>query len=242
MKRRRRYYFFKHLKIRNVMTGLLKSIFVFFSLTVFSCVISAQTRGEDNGHEWVDLGLPSGTKWATCNIGASSPSDNGSTFSWGETRTYRRVYDFSEIKYCSDSDGKTFSKYNTDPSCGPVDNKTVLELSDDAARKRWGGGWRIPTNAECEELARKCKWEWKVYGQWHGYVVTGPNGASIMLPAYIRSSDYYSSFYWTSSLYTDNPVFACVMVVSGNRFSGSTSGSLGREMRIKGCYIRPVLE
>ncbi|MCQ2319676.1 MAG: hypothetical protein MJZ90_12290 [Bacteroidales bacterium] len=101
-------------------------------------------------HEYVDLGLPSGLLWATCNVGADSPEDYGDYFAWGETET-KSDYDWDTYKWCNGS-YNTLTKYNTKSSYGTVDNKTTLELSDDAARANWGGSWRMPTEAEFQEL------------------------------------------------------------------------------------------
>lgn len=121
--------------------------------------------GTINGHEWVDLGLPSGLKWATCNVGASSPEEYGDYFAWGETSTK----DSYPEEGC-----KTSNQFFNDISGDP---------NYDAARANWGGAWRMPTKAECEELKNSCKWTWTTNGSHYGYKVTGPNGNSIFLPA-----------------------------------------------------------
>lgn len=174
-----------------------------------------------NGHEWVDLGLS--VKWATCNVGASSPSDYGSYFAWGETtpkseytwENYRfRLAGDSYYDYANhdDYDDVTFSKYNTKRSRGTVDNRTRLELSDDAARANWGGSWRMPTDAEWTELRTKCTWTWTTKGGKDGYKVTSKtNGNSIFLPAagfpYGADLDGAGSYgyYWSSSLFESYP-------------------------------------
>ena len=118
-----------------------------------------------NGHEYVDLGLPSGVKWATCNVGASSPSDYGNYYAWGET-TPKAIY--------TESNSVTHGKSMGDISGNP---------EYDAARANWGGSWRLPSRTECEELIDKCTWAWTSQGGHNGYKVTGPNGNSIFLPA-----------------------------------------------------------
>lgn len=133
------------------------------------------------GHEYVDLGLPSGTLWATCNIGASSPEDYGNYYAWGETTT-KNKYNWSTYKWCNGSEN-TLTKYCTDSSYGIVDNKTVLEPADDAAHVNWGGSWRMPTHDEMKELKDNCAWTWTTQNNVNGYRVTGPNGKSIFLPA-----------------------------------------------------------
>ena len=103
-----------------------------------------------NGHEYVDLGLPSGIKWATCNVGATTPEEYGDYFAWGETQP-KDYYDWSTYKYCN-GDEYSITKYCTRSTYGTVDIKTTLELSDDAARVNWGGKWRMPTIEEQKEL------------------------------------------------------------------------------------------
>ena len=115
---------------------------------------SDNATGTENGHDYVDLGLPSGTKWATCNVGATAPEEYGDYFAWGETEP-KTTYNWDTYKWCNGSED-TFTKYNTKSSYGTVDNKTQLELADDAARANWGGQWRMPTDAEWTELCKNC--------------------------------------------------------------------------------------
>ena len=105
--------------------------------------IKFKEQTAQNGHEYVDLGLS--VKWATCNVGADSPEEYGYHFAWGETSP-KTTYNWSTYKYCN-GDEYSMTKY-CDDSFGTVDNKTTLELSDDAARVNWGGKWRMPTRAE----------------------------------------------------------------------------------------------
>ena len=163
-----------------------------------------------NGHEYVDLGLPSGLKWATCNVGANSPEEYGDYFAWGETSP-KATYDWSTYKYCNGT-LTSLTKYCTNSAYGTVDNKTVLELEDDAARVNWGGNWRMPTKAEQDELrdTNNCTWEWTRQNGVNGYKVTSrKNGNSIFLPAAgyrhdggnLYGAGSYGSF-WSSSLNT----------------------------------------
>jgi len=194
--------------------------------------------GYDNGHEWVDLGLPSGTKWATCNVGASSPQGNGNYYAWGETST-KSDYTCETYRFRTSGDSSEnvfFSKYNIDSSHGTVDNKKQLDISDDAARANWGGRWRIPTKTQWEELETKCTWSWTG----SGYKVTGPNGQSITLPAAgccrfdsspIEAGSYGG--YWSSSLNFDY-----VWLKSFN----SEEHIMGSSDRYRGHSVRPVTE
>ncbi len=154
----------------------------------------------------VDLGLS--VKWASTNIGAKTPEEYGDYFAWGETEP-KDSYDWESYKWYGGS-YNTVTKYCTKSSFGPVDNKMILDLEDDAAYARWGGTWRMPTLEECEELINKCEWTWTTQNGVEGRLVTGPNGNSIFLPAaghfFNTSHDYEGTagFYWTSSL-SDNP-------------------------------------
>ena len=114
-----------------------------------------------NGHEYVDLGLPSGTLWAKMNVGAESETDAGLYFAWGETQGYTASQvsgsatphkDFSWNDYAlTEDNGSTMSKYNAS------DNKTHLELTDDAAAANMGGDWHMPNRAQCLELFKETK-------------------------------------------------------------------------------------
>ena len=147
--------------------------------------------------ERVDLGLPSGLLWATINIGASSPSEAGDYFAWGE-KDMKDNYCWETYELCNGSYSSIF-KYTQN------DGKTILEPQEDVATSRLGKGWRIPTKEEMEELVDECKWTWERLDGQLGWKVTGKNGKSIFLPA----AGAYSSYriagvgelgrYWTST-------------------------------------------
>ena len=178
-------------------------------ITDIDSIKFVENTGSYNGHEWVDLGLPSGLKWATCNVGATTPEEYGDYFAWGETQP-KDYYDWSTYKYYNGS-SNTMTKYCTSSSYGTVDNKTTLELTDDAARVNWGGAWRMPTLEEQKELLNNCTCTWTTQNGVNGYKVTSKkNDNSIFLPAaggrsgdnliYAGSNGYYCS----SSLYASN--------------------------------------
>ena len=201
--------------------------------------------GTENGHGYVDLGLPSGLKWATCNVGATKPEEYGQYYAWGET-TPNSYYDWSTYKYGSDYDELT--KYCTDSDYGKdgiADYKTVLDPEDDAARADWGGQWRMPTDAEWTELRTKCTWTWT--SDYNGTGVAGQivtsttNGNSIFLPAagscssFVASREGDKGEYWSSSLSAGYPYGACyVYFDSGNVYRYDYSRHVGRS-------VRPVL-
>ena len=147
------------------------SILLLFLTFLFVNVGNADAQQK---HEYVDLGLPSGTLWATCNVGAANPWDYGDYFAWGETDGKKSKYDWSTLKYCEDNTGDKFSKYNTQSKYGKVDNKTTLDPSDDAATANWGREWRMPTADELEALINECYWVWTTNYKGHscnGYMV-----------------------------------------------------------------------
>ena len=151
-------------------------------------------------HEYVDLGLPSGTLWATCNIGASTPEEYGDYFAWGETAP-KASYTIENYKWLVDN---SYIKYNFD------DNKKELDYEDDAAYMNWGSSWRIPSVEQVDELVNSCIWE--EYTQKNGVtgiIFTGPNGNTLFLPAAGRY--YYQScfvgkwgYYWSRTLGPNN--------------------------------------
>ena len=202
-------------------------------------VINPNSEG---GHEYVDLGLS--VKWATCNVGATKPEEYGDYFAWGETQP-KTTYGWSTYKWCRGS-YNTLTKYCTDSFYGTVDNKTTLDLSDDAARVNWGGSWRMPTKAELDELRKNCTWTWTTQNGVKGCKVTskksGYTNKSIFLPAAdLRdgsSLDDAGSYggYWSSSLYTDEPHSAF-----GSFFSSSNMG-WSRYRRYVGQSVRPVCQ
>ena len=172
-----------------------KTLFLIFSIiitisgnsnvSVASTNNDCPTTGTLNGHDWVDIGLPSGTKWATCNVGANSPTAYGDYFAWGETFT-KSEYVESNYTYAY--------------------NPTILPASADAATVNWGAGWKMPTLEEMNELYNNCTHEWTSQNGANGLLITGPNGNSIFLPAAGSRSDSsldkagFSGCYWSSSL------------------------------------------
>ena len=190
--------------------------------------------------EAVDLGLS--VKWASFNVGASSPEGFGKYFAWGETEP-KTKYDWSTYKWCNGS-YNSLTKYNINSNYGAVDGKTVLDISDDAARANWGGSWRIPTYSEWKELITNCEWTWTTQDGVNGYEVTSrTNGNSIFLPATgcWDVDDFYHvgtyGNYWSTSLFSDDPRYACIMYFDFEaRHPYPTTGS----HRFEGITVRPV--
>ena len=176
-----------------------------------------------DGHEYVDLGLPSGLNWATCNIGADRPEEYGDYFAWAETETK-----------------KEYTKENS-KSYGKDRNNISGSSRYDAARANWGGNWRMPKKREVEELIKNCTWKWTTQNGIAGCNVKGLNGNSIFLPA--TGSRLGSSFkeagsygcYWSSTPHRSS-AFAY-----GFYFFSDGHGMVN-DLRYNGCCIRPVSE
>ena len=171
--------------------------------------------GGSNDHEYVDLGLPSGTLWATCNVGATTPEGYGDYFAWGETQP-KATYYWSNYKYCN-GDLDQLTKYcdNSDYGYnGFTDNLTILQSSDDAATANWGNGWCMPTEAQWWEMFWNTTNTWTTQNGVNGMLFTATNGNSLFLPAagyrWDGELDYVGSCgrYWSSSLCTGSPYYA----------------------------------
>ena len=145
--------------------------------------------GTIDGHDYVDLGLTSGTLWAATNIGANTPEEFGDYFAWGETKGYnsgKTNFVFSTYKYCKGTH-KTLTKYCFDSSYGYngfTDTLSELESSDDAAYINWSSNWCMPSFNQLKELYDECTWTWTVQNNVVGYLVCSKtNSNSIFFPA-----------------------------------------------------------
>lgn len=196
-------------------------------------VKNGEVDGYINGHAYIDLGLPSGTKWATCNVGADEPSECGNYFAWGETST--------KSSYTKDNSLTYRIHERTLKSHGIVDERGILNKKNDAASVIWGSSWRMPTREECEELQSKCKWIIISKDGIKCLKITGPNGNSIYLPASgYREGDSLSGVsagtgcYWSASVREGRL----------ESYDFSIAGSLyaGYGYRYYGFTIRPVSE
>ena len=198
----------------------------------------ASFKIEEEG-DWVDLGLPRGTIWATRNVGASAPEDYGDYFAWGETAP-KSCYDWGTYKWCNGS-FYTLTKYCTDSDYGYygfVDNKRELDPSDDAACAHYPGG-RMPSLVQIQELCDNCTWQWTQRNGVNGQLVTGPNGNTMFLPAaglrWDESLDYAGSYgyYWSRTLYSSDPRDAYFLDFSSGQWHRwrSVSRDDGRTVR-----------
>ncbi|MBR3492772.1 MAG: leucine-rich repeat protein [Bacteroidales bacterium] len=198
-------------------------------------------RGRAHINDYVDLGLPSGLLWATCNVGADSPEDYGDYFAWGET-TPKDVYNWDTYQYCMGS-SSTLTKYCNNSSYGYegfTDDLTTLLPEDDAATANWGSGWRMPTDEEWQELYNNTTVTWTTQNGVSGRLFTAANGNSLFLPAagyrYDSSLQYAGSRgdYWSSSLYAGSPYRAWYF------YFGSGDCNVSSGYRGYGRGVRPV--
>lgn len=181
--------------------------------------------------EYVDLGLPSGTLWATFNVGATKPEERGDFFAWGET-TPKEQYDWNTYKHavahfvpecesgtweCEDEywTPDSLTKYNSGRYLpGTIDNLSVLLPEDDAATANWGTDWRMPTIEEMLELIVNCEYSRTILNGVKCAKFSSSNGNYILLPMTGYENDWEdegiikaedSGYYWSSSLYNTNP-------------------------------------
>lgn len=206
------------------------------------------SKGQCNGHEYVDLGLS--VKWATCNIGAVEPSDYGDYFAWGDVEQCESYlwyyYKYNTTGY-SNSDG--CNKYQVadgnksgiwyDNGVFVGDGQMTLEVGDDAATQLWGEGWRIPTPDEMNELITMCKWTWVNDGYISGYKVERLGGHIFIPAAGCRySTAYYGKgsygYYWTNSLLNPYTMYAQSLYIHAGNYK------VGFDERNYGLTIRPV--
>ena len=191
--------------------------------------VVAYTSCPDSHHpHLIDLGLPSGTKWACCNVGAQKPEDYGGYFAWGETTEKSRYY-WDTYIHCDGSSS----------TCHDI-GKDIAGTQYDAATANWGSPWVMPSLDQMEELKNNCTSEWTTENGVKGRRFTGPNGASIFLPAagyrwrddlnYAGSNGYY----WSSTLYESDTYCAYELYFNSGRVG------TGYDLRYYGPSVRPV--
>lgn len=208
----------------------------------------APTHSVTSGREWVDLGLPSQTKWATRNIGANSPEENGYYFAWGETTT-KDEYNWHNYHFSNDGSSTLMTKYITNATYGTIDNLNLLERADDAASVLWGASWQMPTDDQWSELIDKknTTYELTTINGYDGIIFTSiKNGESIFFPAagYHDEANFSGMSkefaYWTRTLFKSNNSKAA-------RFMMNTTGGMAPQMnyesapRYRGFTVRAVL-
>ncbi|MBR5552013.1 MAG: hypothetical protein IKV83_08875 [Muribaculaceae bacterium] len=205
-------------------------------LSIIACVVMCVGTVSCGGPEAVDLGLPSGTKWASYNVGALSPEETGGFYAWGEVEE-KNNYSDSTYKYANASNGYR-----------PINiGENISGTEYDVARQKWGGDWRMPTQEEFGELIGSCRWIKIILNGVRGYKVIGPNGNSIFLPAcgtrvgteLIKTGKYNTwkdrvGYYWSASSSDDGRHATEMMLAS------DICLTVGTSERCSGNTIRPV--
>ena len=215
-----------------------------------TCKVTVQNYlGYNNGHKWVNLALPSGTLWSTCNIGAinpdelSLPYEFGDFYSWGETETKNR-YEWDTYKYCMGS-ARSMTKYcqNADYGYnGFTDDLKVLQASDDAATAKWGNGWQMPSVEQFRELfnSEYTNWYWTTEGGVKGVKVRSKKSSmSLFFPAANVSigATIDVCYYWTRTLTSggDNGAYAF-------NATENNPNNISFYLRYFGMSVRPVVK
>lgn len=189
------------------------------------------TSCPDSNHpHMIDLGLPSGTKWACCNVGASKPEEYGGYYAWGET-VEKSVYEWNTYIHCDGEYGPPFHDIGSD----------IAGTCFDAATANWGALWRMPSLKQIQELLNSCTSEWTNKNDVSGWKFVGPNGGTIFLPSAgyrLHSSVIGDGWYWSSTLDTSNPSHAyCIYFYSAEVSCGGFGYGHGR---FCGYPVRPV--
>ena len=200
----------------------MKSMVKILACIAMMAMAFASCKNEINGHEYVDLGLPGGLKWATCNIGADTPESFGNYYAWGEIKTKPEYLGYN---------WKTNNVYMRDVSGNP---------NYDAATANWGSTWRMPTKAEMEELVNNCTFTWTTQSGVYGMIVTGPNGNSIFLPAaggYRGSSLYFTDMF---GLYFSSTPYEGYRLDAYYLYLERDVSNVSHNCRYEGYTIRPV--
>ncbi|MBO7069080.1 MAG: hypothetical protein J6W52_10480 [Bacteroidaceae bacterium] len=216
-----------------------------YSVSELECITFEEEPPIVDGHEYVDLGLPSGTLWATCNVGASKPEETGYSLAWGET-SGKSFFSWGYYKYSKPS-ATGMTKYCTNSSDGYngfTDNLTELLPEDDAATTYWGAKWQMPSLDQIKELINNeyTTAEWTTVNDVNGYMITSKiNGKRIFLPAagYRYNSSFssvgYDGYYWSRSL--SGKCTTAFRLLFSSRYISYTNWD-----RYYGHSIRPVLK
>ena len=184
----------------------------------------------DNNHpHLIDLGLPSGTKWACCNVGADKPEAFGGYYAWGETEE-KSTYDWANYIHCDGSE----------ETCHDI-GSSIAGTQYDVAHVKWGGSWQMPTTEQCLELQSKCTNNWITINGVNGHKFTGKNGSSIFLPAagLHKGSDFNQAgdigHYWLGSQCFGSPGYSYHLYIDWGIVTHPIS-----ERHCLGFSVRPV--
>ena len=232
-------------RFTKVIVSILLMTVVLFTVTCKKNDVGGNDGGggASDTHAYVDLGLPSGLLWATCNIGAEKPEECGDYYAWGDTQS-KETYDWSNYRYCNGS-YISLTKYCSNSIFGYngfTDNLINLLPEDDAATVNWGINWRMPTSEEWQELYNNTTCMWVTQNGENGRLFTASNGNSVFLPAAgyrcdnsLGDAGSYGG-YWSSSLNMDSPNYAWRFNFGMDYCYGDDYGSA----RYFGQSVRPV--
>ena len=184
---------------------------------------------DDNHPHVIDLGLPSGTKWACCNVGSTRPESSGGYYAWGES-AMKDSYDWSNYVHC---DG-------TEYTCHDI-GRDIAGTEYDVAHVKWGGSWQMPSVDQFNEMLSYCSGSWTQHNGVDGVIVIGPNGNAIFLPAvgYVYGGYLYESEssgrYWASTRYPYSKAMAYNLKFSSSSWSYQNTSEV-----IYGFPVRPI--
>ena len=228
--------------MKGLRKALLGKLYIIVCLLLLGCMPENIEFSDEVHVEAVDLGLS--VKWASCNVGATSPEEYGGLYAWGEIEE-KIAYTESSYKWYKCDD---YGQYRRTKYCDDIDYKTILDIEDDVAHVKWGGSWRIPTEDEFYELIIECDWEWISVNGVSGYKVTGPNGNNIFLPAAGYGYSYDQGcfirnrvvgYYWSSTRHDISPL--CLRFYQDS-YDDKSNNCCHFSDRYFGQSVRPVYE
>lgn len=212
-----------------------KTALFILSFMLCAITVSAQNDSQNTNAVAVDLGLPSGTLWASCNIGANSPEDFGNYYSWGETEP-KSSYKLEEYRHFKPGQENVMAIRRAFADLG----KDIAGTQYDVAHVKWGEEWQMPSLGQFQELEQNCVWEWTSVNEVAGYKITSKtNGNSIFLPAAGSKASQRTSnigvygLYWSSTLAYDGPSGGCNLLIQkgSDRRRQTSSRALGYTVR-----------
>ena len=211
----------------------MKKLLALYAFALVTFMVNAQSCPDDNHPHAIDLGLPSGTKWACCNVGAATPEENGGYYAWGEIKE-KSVYNEENYDYFDNLKGKYIYIGNT-----------ISGTNYDVAYVKWNEPWRMPNDMQLEELVSYCVKKWEMKNGIYGFKFIGPNGKYIFLPngGYKRWYEYVEHFfsqYWSGA----NACYPTILVIENIDEGENTAPpnvKIGNTICYEGCMVRPVV-
>ena len=223
------------------MKSIIKCLLITLNITFATLIANAQSCPDSNHPHAIDLGLPSGTKWACCNVGATAPEGFGGYYAWGETEV-KEKYEWSNYIH---SDG-------SETTCHDI-GADIAGTQYDVAHVKWGDSWVMPSQEQIQELIDNCSYTWVSTNEKRGGLITAQNGNTIFLPEALLHGDGVleskngsmnivadqmpnSGFYWSSTQSKSDPLVASYLLI--NDFAAPSGRSIQRRY---GLAVRPVV-